>query len=160
MGMDLYVAGGTERFSYGSWRMMLRLAHKYGWKPMGTEPGQWGNAGAGESNAQPSSHPDRWDGTYFSNDCQWLTYDDAVRIADALERALDDMPSSDTDEQLMQHVPTESSDEQTVERMVEHGCTIYGSHEGLRPGGFVSSEVKQEIRNFVAFCRAGGFYIA
>ncbi len=38
MGMDLRGVGGIERFGVTSWRMLLTLAHEYGWEPAGTEP--------------------------------------------------------------------------------------------------------------------------
>jgi hypothetical protein len=66
------------------------LAYEYGWQPAGTEPGQWCDPETGELNDQISSDHDEWDGTYFSNDCQWVTEEDAANIAEALKRALQD----------------------------------------------------------------------
>ena len=117
MGMDLDGAGGIERFNNTSWCKMLKLAYEYGWKPAGTEPGQWINSETGEVDEQMSPDPDEWDGTYFTNDSQWVTEEDAANIADALERAVED--ESDP------------------------------SDEGLH-----------WVRDFIAFCRAGEFYIA
>ena len=48
MGMDLDGKGGYFRFSNVSWRKVLELAYEYGWKPAGTDPGQWVVASTGE----------------------------------------------------------------------------------------------------------------
>jgi hypothetical protein len=117
MGMDLHGAAGYFRFNNWSWYQVLELAYEYGWKPAGTEPGQWCDPETGELDEQLSPDPDEWDGTYFSNDHQWVTDEDAANIADALERALEDKPDS-------------------------------------------SDEAKQWVRDFIAFCRAGAFFIA
>ncbi len=104
MGMDLKnVEGGTERFSNAAWRSVLELAYEYGWKPAGTEPGAWADPETGELDKQLSPDPDEWSGTYFSNDFQWVTEEDAAGIADALEHALKDTPFSGEDRQKLSH---------------------------------------------------------
>ena len=117
MGMDLSGAGGYQRFSNASWRDVLELAHLYGWKPAGTEPGQWCDPETGELDEQLSGDPDEWCGTYFGNDYQWVTAEDAANMADALERARGGMPD-------------------------------------------LGGEAKRKISGFVAFCRAGAFFIS
>ncbi len=37
MGMDLRGVGGEFHFYIGSWRNVLALAERYGWKPRGTQ---------------------------------------------------------------------------------------------------------------------------
>src|SRR5215217_8992532 len=49
MGVSLTkVAGLHQQFNWASYRALLELAYEYGWKPAGTEPGQWYNAETGE----------------------------------------------------------------------------------------------------------------
>jgi len=111
------VAGDHQHLNWASYRALLELAHEYGWQPTGTEPGQWCDPETGELDSQLSPDPDEWDGTYVSNDYQWVTKEDAANIAEALERALEDKQ------------------------------------------GF-GNEAKHWIRDFIAFCRGGDFYIA
>ena len=102
MGMDLKnVEGGTERFGIAAWHSVLELAYEYDWKPTGTEPGAWVDPETGELDKQLSPDPDEWSGTYFSNDYQWVTEEDAAGIADALERALKDTPFGGKDRQKL-----------------------------------------------------------
>src|SRR5215210_2459479 len=94
MGVSLTnVEGHHQHLSWSSYRDLLGLAYEYGWKPCGTEPGQWYDEN-GELNEQMSPDPEKWSGRYFSNDYQWVTDEDAANIADALERALEDQPNS------------------------------------------------------------------
>src|SRR5215212_473280 len=96
MGMDIHGAGGYERFSSTAWSKMLMLAYNYGWKPQGTEPLLWYDEN-GELDKQRSPDPDEWDpSNYGTNDHQLVTEADAANIADALQRALNDIPDCDT----------------------------------------------------------------
>lgn len=59
------------------WRSVLQTAEQHGWQPMGTlPPWDWNSETSGE-----------WSGTYFGNDFQRVTAEDATAIADALIRA-------------------------------------------------------------------------
>ncbi len=142
MGMDLTnVAGGTARFSNRSWRNVLKLAYEYGWRPLGTEiEDEWIVVETGE----PTRQIDDWNGGYFTNDLQWVTEEDAERIADALEDALEDIPDRDVDETEAKHGPVSLFDFPYPTDTLE----------------FFSSAGKQKIRAFIEFCRAGGFRIA
>lgn len=124
------VAGDYTRFSAAYWCEVLKLAYEYGWKPLGTEMDEWINPETGELFGQI----DDWSGTYFSNDLQWVTEEDSAGIANALERALKDIPDCDT---------YDAADEESM------GCLE-----------FFSGAEKQQIEAFIAFCRAGGFRIA
>lgn len=93
MGMDLSGKGGSFRFNNATWREVLKLAYYYGWKPAGTEAGQWIDPETGELIEQMSPDPETWESMdYFSNSFQWVTDEDAANIADALERALEAEP--------------------------------------------------------------------
>ena len=160
MGMDLNGAGGYQRFSNTSWCKMLELAYRYGWKPAGTEPGQWVDPSTGELTEQLSPDPDEWDGNYFTNASQWVTDEDAAHIADALEQTLDDIPDFDTDEKWVEYGPTNLPTSQVERSLVEQGFAVSGPNESLSPLEFFSGERKQQVRDFITYCRAGAFFIA
>jgi hypothetical protein len=160
MGMDLNGAGGYQRFSNTSWCKMLELAHMYGWKPAGTEPGQWVDQSTGELNEQMSPDPDEWDGSYFTNDFQWVADEDAAHIADALEQALDDIPDFDTNEKWVEYGSTNLPTSPVERSLVEEGFVVSGPNESLSSLEFFSGEDKQQVRDFIAYCRAGAFFIA
>src|SRR5919112_6036717 len=102
MGVDIGGAGGDRWFSWTAWENLLDLAHEYGWEPAGTEPPQWIATNPDgsidhEMTAMYSRSKENWDGSYFSNDGQYVTDEEAASIADALERALDDIPDEETE---------------------------------------------------------------
>jgi hypothetical protein len=82
MGIDLSNKyGDWFRASFGAWGDLLQMANKHGWEPAGTRtPVHWDVDGP-----KPA---EEWCGTYFSNDGQWVTDDDARNIASALRKAL------------------------------------------------------------------------
>jgi hypothetical protein len=65
------------------------LGHRYGWAPAGTEPPDPEYLDDGHG------HPAHWDGHYFRADGQRMTQADARALAQALERALGDIPDHD-----------------------------------------------------------------
>jgi hypothetical protein len=92
MGVDLTSESGKAlHMQWDWWGGMLKMAFCYGWEPMGTLP--------------PDSWPDHyegaevWSGTYFSNSHQTVRKEDALGLAYALQRTLDD-PSWTTTAEL------------------------------------------------------------
>lgn len=158
MGMDLSGAGGNEYFSNVAWYKILKLAYEYGWQPQGTEAGQWYDEN-GELNRQLSPDPEEWDGTYFSNDFQWVTDEDAANIADALERALDDVPDVDAGEKEVVYGPDDLPENPLERSLAEQGYPVIVPNSSLSPLEFFSGEAKQWVRDFIKFSRAGGFRI-
>jgi hypothetical protein len=79
MGMDLHGEGGYFRWSARGWADVLTLAEQYGWQAIGTGPPR----------GIPKSD---WDGSYGFNEGALFYARDAKKLADALERALDDIP--------------------------------------------------------------------
>ncbi len=75
--------GECGEFSFDAriWRLMLSLASVFGWKPIGTLPPEDNVTG-------------EWDGRYIPAECQEMTRADALALAAALERALDDLPDA------------------------------------------------------------------
>jgi hypothetical protein len=98
MGMDLTGEGGYFRFLPGTWRAVLELAHEHGWELAGTKPPEFTvYAPDGVTVDEVATRAERqryanWDGGYFWNEYQVVCDEDAANIADALERALDDVP--------------------------------------------------------------------
>ncbi|MCO6453476.1 MAG: hypothetical protein J5I90_22030 [Caldilineales bacterium] len=89
---------GYTRFSRLQWMYILDLACEYGWVPKGTAPPEkWDT-----NDPQRDSPLPPWEGTYFSNDRQIVTEDDALALAEALNKAIAPMPDSDKKEALME----------------------------------------------------------
>ncbi len=82
MGMSLVGASRNEHFSWGAWNLLLELAFRHGWRPTGTRP-QWDF----EDEVMQHLRGREW-GSYFWNDGQTVTAEDAAALAAALERAL------------------------------------------------------------------------
>jgi hypothetical protein len=74
MGVDLMGPHGEASFNWPTWRHCLKVALVFGWRPAGT--------------VLRTDYDDRWGGTYFSNDYQEVTDDDAHALAAALYRAV------------------------------------------------------------------------
>lgn len=128
MGVDLYnVHGDYYRFSSVAWTHVLALAEQYGWKPTGTRRGN------------PQVPEGDWDGNYTSNSGQLVTEADARALADALERALPDIPGR----------------ADTREAVVPGASTIT-----LHPLEFFRSAGKAKVTGFIDYCRKGGFRIS
>ena len=79
--MDLYrnKDGAYFRWLNPYWYTVLKLARRYGWKPLGTKI---------------AGNP-QWDGSYETNDYQIVTSKDAKAMAAALEKVLPDIPNED-----------------------------------------------------------------
>ena len=93
-----------------------------------------------------------WDGYYFSNDCQWVTDEDAANIAQALERALEDVPDEDTVSVIRARRSFALGDGE-----VSGIDTELEKH--LPPLDWFSGEGKRTVRDFVDYSRDGGFSI-
>src|SRR5262245_15574478 len=84
MSYDLFNPSTTisRKFSRQFLTKALELAELYGWRPLGTQP--------------PFRHDfhklsAEWDGAYLTNDGQMIKAVDALSLAAALEKALDDI---------------------------------------------------------------------
>lgn len=108
----------------------------YGWKPAGTQaPKDWDIEEEGRV----------WSGDYVSNGGQIVTAEDAVQLADALKRGLDDIPNS----YAAWHKVIKGED----------GGPWIPVGENLSPLEALSGENKPAVKKFVAFCRQGEFEI-
>ena len=95
-------SGNSIRWGHISWAKLLALAEMYSWEPVGatepcdwTEPCTWGDSTIAE-NPLPA-----WDGSYSCNDHPFVEPEDARAMADALEKALDDIPDHDGPDKMM-----------------------------------------------------------
>jgi hypothetical protein len=85
MGFDLvsHTDGSYFRWNLIDWPKVLELGRMFGWRPAGTI-----------RYAEDGSPDPGWDGGYVTNDLQVVSAEDAAALADALERALDDIPDT------------------------------------------------------------------
>lgn len=133
-------------FSNRSWGMLMKLAYDSGWKPMGClEPDAW-------QAVDSAGNPQRFFSMdYFSRRGQKVMAADAAAIADALESGLLDVPTFDA---LGLKVST-SIDVPGLARPMR----------ALRPGvkvnpfEYFSGENRWPLKQFIEFCRGGGFAI-
>jgi hypothetical protein len=151
MGMDLSGSGGDFHHSIATWRMVLTLAKDHGWEPAGTEPPEFtffredGTVDEEETEAFRKRYEDWEAPNYYTNDFQWVTDEDAANIADALERALTQVP-----------------DEKTIAmKAATTPCGVRSDvFEHLTPlDWFSGGDGKAHIRVFINFCQTGAFCI-
>lgn len=84
MGYDLWGAKRDFRYTIFSFPKVLRLALKYGWKPMGTLAPDLRRA---DGKTVSFVKPENWSGGYTYNDGQCVTETDAKNLATALRKA-------------------------------------------------------------------------
>src|SRR5215210_1255397 len=96
MGIDLIRREeGSLWFQHFSWARILCLAVDYGWEPMGTiRPSYLDDPDFGYYDDEP------WDGNYSSNDQQSVRAEDANALADALEKAMDDVSDQEIEAEI------------------------------------------------------------
>ena len=156
MALELYnkTTSISRIYSREFWTKALELAQVCGWRPIGTCP--------------PS--PDRffqavWDGTYLTNDGQTVLREDALSLAEALARSLDDIPDAcaevDWNPKFWQE-----EDELPEWLSPEEKATIEDCLEEYWPAGmdkhpfeFFAGAEKRYLMEFIRFCRLGSFMI-
>lgn len=188
MGYDLYSQNGKEdgeaayfRWNIGTWSPLLKLARIHGWLPQGTTIFLWDH----QEKCLTDEVDKTWNGSYFSNDSQVVGTFDAEALADALEKALDDLPDKNLYPKSVFYSAAHMIDEIiTTERKRNPGALIMTidefmagdwdkapdvvvvSHENDHrefldnPHQLFSGvETKDYIRKFIQFCRMGSFEI-
>jgi len=153
MGMELRGMGGCFRFSHEDWRNALELARMHGWEPMGTvapnisrmftteQEEKLGAEGIARKQAEFEAKWERYN--YFSNSGQNVSEEDAHNLADAVEKALEDIPRHRAREGGAGWLP------QPIEKNPKANLVEY----------FSGSEGREHLEKFVTFCRAGAFCI-
>jgi len=79
--------GQALRMINGAWFDILGLAVDYGWNPMGTVRNPWLPGVPIEQDWFNPEDLDLWSGSYVSEVVSLVLLDDALNLADALERA-------------------------------------------------------------------------
>ncbi|HSL46918.1 MAG TPA: hypothetical protein VK897_26005 [Anaerolineales bacterium] len=145
-----------EKFSGEAWIKALNLAMSYGWQPMGTRLAPVIEC-CGFDNEE-------WDGTYLSNDGQTVIAEDALALAAALERTLDDIPDFNIE---IQRVVAAQKENDRLEQVsaVERAILEAGLEDHLaalieiHPFEYFAGEEKAHLASFIRFCRLGSFTI-
>jgi hypothetical protein len=129
MGFNLSNGKENIRFSTVSFYKTLGLAKTYGWIPKGTNC------------PEKMDELENWDGEYYTNLGQYVTSEDAINLAKALERALENIPD-------LKNPPI---------------YPIKGKRKSRQDflNSLGSKQTKDSIKTFIAFCKEGkGFYIS
>jgi hypothetical protein len=147
----------SRRFSRQSWAKALELAKLNGWQPMGTQPPPFYDFEL--LNAD-------WDGTYLTNEGQAVIAEDALSLADALQKSLDDIPDFNTIEMdwnprfwVEDDLPEWLSPDER-ERIEEGLEDEFLDIRGIHPFEFFAGDEKRRLVEFVRFCRLGSFIIS
>ena len=125
-------------FNWGAWGKLTRIAERYGWIPKGTEYPPFDKRDETREEYERGRRP--WSGGYDTNDTQVVTADDAKALADALERALLDMPDEEPPEKSRAEIAALSAAESEV-----RCCS--------------GPAAKAWVRDFIEFAREGSFRI-
>ena len=151
-----------EKFSGEAWVKALNLAVFYGWQPLGTRLSSVIQSYSFE--IEEWEEWEEWDGTYLTNDGQSVIAEDALALAAALERALDDIPDFKIESQ--RPVETEKhNDRLETLSPVERAVIEAGLREHLRglmeihPFEYFAGDEKRHLAGFIKFCRLGSFTI-
>lgn len=171
MTMDLTGPGGDRHYTLPAWGMLLDLAVRGGWRPAGAvEPedeegpeddGEEGSvlevdaadhqlpAGSALGHAIVSLFPSADNPllmSYFYNCGFRVTPEDARALADALERALPDVPDHDA----MEH--------KTYRHPGMPGVRLVNVTTPVSPFEWFGGK-HELLRDFIGYCRQGGFEI-
>lgn len=73
--------------STSAWFDIISLAEDYGWKPMGPVNDAWTVGLVGEYPELSLERPDLWIASYTGDEGSLVVLDDALNLADALDRA-------------------------------------------------------------------------
>jgi len=144
-----------RKFSRQHWAKALELARLYGWRPVGTR--------------SPSTHDFHklgadWNGTYLTNDGQVIKAEDALSLAVALERSLDDIPDANIE---MDWNPRFWVEDELPEwlspfekEMIEDGLEDeLLDMMGIHPFEYFAGDEKRHLTQFIRFCKLGSFVV-
>jgi hypothetical protein len=135
---------------------VLRLALAFDWIPLGTIAPNY------------KTKRDDWKGGYLTNDSQYVTPVDAINLAEALDKVLENTPVLEGINEATMYPPQKITEERSITEMVKEALT--GLNGGLYiPESiersrllfeFSNSENSEYIREFIDFCKNGeGFVI-
>lgn len=115
-----------QKFNKETWVKLLRLGLFYGWQPMGTR--------VPSMTEIHGFHDEYWDGTYLTNDGQIVVAEDALSLAIALEKSLDDIPDFN-----LEYYPLDLNK--------------------INPFEYFAGDGKNQLVDFIKFCKLGSFLI-
>ena len=139
------------------WMLLLDLADKYGWVAEGTDPSIY-YCSASEREAIRVNDPN-YDAGYYGSEGQIVISTDANKIADALEKALNDI-SDDDDENIKYQtlkLPAQAGQEPATIEVEGDDSVLKRQRNPLKY--FSGLNNKSWIKDFVKFCRHGAFTI-
>jgi hypothetical protein len=159
-----YSAIYTMDFDVYLWPRLLMLAHSYGWRPMGTLPPK----------PFPGEQPVQWNGSYTAVcEGQTVTASDAATLADALEKSLIDISDHECKEPKKIKISTiveaelhvKKSCDPTVMMILAVGLfdpsrVLVVHNPDLTLLEYFSGADKQQVIDFIRFCRRGAFKIS
>ena len=128
----------------------------YGWRPMGTHPA---------SRIEVYGlDPEDWDGTYLTNDGQVVIAEDALSLAMALEKSLDDIPDFNIE---LDRAPKSREEDDLPEWLLpEEGVIIEEGTKDqsldlpeIHPFEYFAGDEKRHLVDFIKFCQLGSFII-
>jgi hypothetical protein len=139
----------SRKFSREFVGKALELACLYGWQPLGTRLREM----------QPV-----WLGSYLTNDGQMVLAKDALSLAEALTKALDEIPNVgatlDWDPRLWveDDMPEWLSPEER--EVIEEGLEAFAPDvRKMHPLEFFAGDEKPHLVRLIRFCRLGSFVI-
>jgi len=127
----------------------------YGWKPQGTRP---------PSTIEFHKLNADWNGTYWTNDGQLVKREDALALAQALQKSLDDIPDVNAEmdwnpkfwfEDDFPDWLSPSEKEIIEEGLNDDLLDIMGTH----PFEYFAGDQKRQLTEIIRFCRLGSFMI-
>ena len=150
------------RFSINVFPMVLDLAEVNGWEPEGTSQPPWWN-----DPEMSGKNQGEWEGRYLSNEGQSVSETDALKLADALEKSLDDIPDhDDLPDKLIRLKPGDdtvqgrTSFEGFIDKhFFDQGFELITANVGQGVLQYFGGSQKNQLVDFIKFCRKGGFSI-
>ena len=149
MGYDLQSrTGNCFEWQISDYPNALKLAEAYGWQPQGTTNSLIVVDGLG---VVGGTSPEDWDGRYTSNDYQIVSEVDAANMAEALERALEDIPDTMEKSVYTGTKVLDTSDMTNMQKLIEPEPV--NLHDNLSYWiGY-----KNYLREFISFLKKGSY---
>jgi len=150
MGYDLNNSNGKYfRWNMWGWAEVFNLACSYGWIPKGTEIHPC-SKDRFDSFEDFEDYKRNHEGTYFSNDGQMVSSEDARAFSNALESSLDDIPDEKLDKR--KSVPID-------DKFMKERAKIWNQEKSTLVVRFSGESNKSYLKEFIEFLRDGAFYI-
>ncbi len=141
--------GDYARFNSTAWPKLLNLAESFGWIPAGTLP---------PPGIEDDSEVELTAG-YMWNSGRIVTAEDALNLAEALEKSLPNIVDQEEPDKLIElKNPSEDPITDLFRKAAGEG-TYYGPNSDMPEYKYFGGELKQRIIYFIRLCRKGDFAI-